>query len=154
MGIVVVIAAVGLTMVAMYVVAEIGDEPRSPALNPGARVEEVEGGGEYGIPDVPGITLPASIGRNVTAYGVTVKPLEVTDDSRCPAGVTCAWAGTVRLRAQVTSSLGSYEQVMTLGEAVTTGSERITLTGVEPSPVEGEVIEQSEYRFAIRIERR
>jgi hypothetical protein len=156
MGVVIVVAAVGLVLVAMYVVAEIKDEPTSPALNPGAQIEDVdrETGTDQSVTDVPGITMPASVGRTVTAYGVTVRPLEVTEDSRCPAGVTCTWAGTVRVRTQISGSPGTYEQVLTLGETLTTESSRIILTGVEPLPVEGQQISQDAYRFSVRIERR
>ena len=56
----------------------------------------------------------AALGEIANLEGVTVEPLEVIEDSRCPASVQCVWAGRVRISAEVSGS-GVLE--LTLGEA-------------------------------------
>ena len=57
----------------------------------------------------------AALGELAVLDGIGVRPLEVLEDSRCPASVQCVWAGRVRIRAEV-SGAGSRE--LTLGEPV------------------------------------
>src|SRR5262249_33992168 len=44
--------------------------------------------------------------------GLTVQPISVVEDSRCPGDVTCVWAGRLRIRANVSGE----EVEMILGE--------------------------------------
>lgn len=69
--------------------------------------------GELGASGVfaAGIGQTADLGG-----GLTVRPLEVIEDSRCAANVQCVWAGRLRLRASVAGA----ERELTLGETVQT----------------------------------
>jgi len=51
------------------------------------------------------------VGQTVTVDAVTLRFLEVSQDSRCPRGVTCIWAGdaVVRLRALLASDSSDIE---------------------------------------------
>jgi hypothetical protein len=78
---------------------------------------------------VPG-TVTAHLNEEVRIGAVSVKPLEVVEDSRCPPDVSCVWAGRVRLRVAVS---GADEPVMEIGRPVTVaGGQRLTLVGVAP----------------------
>ena len=60
----------------------------------------------------PGIV---SAGTGQTADlggGLTVRPIAIIEDSRCPLNVTCLWAGRLRLRALV----AGIDTELTLGE--------------------------------------
>ncbi len=94
------------------------------------------------------------IGTSASAFAVTVVPLEVLEDSRCPSDVQCIQAGTVRLRAQLISASGQSTMVFALGVPVTTEAEEITLTDVVPAPKAGVRISPEEYRFIFKIEKR
>jgi hypothetical protein len=62
--------------------------------------------------------------------GLTVRPLAVIEDSRCPNNVACIWAGRLRLRANI-----SGEDIeLTLGQAISTQHGSVTLTVVSPGP--------------------
>lgn len=93
----------------------------------------------------------ARLGESVSALGLTITPLEVLEDSRCPQGVQCVWEGTVRLRANVTSSAGMEEKVLVLNNYIAVGELNVVLAGVSPAPKEGVTIAPSDYRFTILI---
>jgi len=78
----------------------------------------------------PGIV---AAGLNETAdlgSGLTVRPLSVIEDSRCPADVECVWAGRLRLRANVSGQ----DLEMTLGEPTQTAHGAVTLAVAKPAP--------------------
>ncbi len=69
-------------------------------------------------------------GLNETADlggGLTVRPIAVIEDSRCPVDVTCVWAGRLRLRANISGS----DAELTLGEP----NGAVVLTAVTPAPI-------------------
>ncbi len=92
-------------------------------------------------------------GLNETAdlgNGLTVTPLQVLEDSRCPADVVCVWAGRLRLRANV-----SGEDVeMTLGQATQTTHDAVLFAIAKPTPFaswpENEVGPRPAYLFGFR----
>jgi hypothetical protein len=59
-------------------------------------------------------TATARIGETVRLGDVTVRPIAVVEDSRCPRDATCVWAGRLRLRAAVSGASGESE--LTLGQ--------------------------------------
>jgi len=78
----------------------------------------------------PGIE---AAGLNETAdlgNGLTVRPLSIIEDSRCPADVECIWAGRLRLRANISGQ----EVEMTLGEPTQTTHGAVLLAVAKPSP--------------------
>ncbi len=85
--------------------------------------------------------------------GVSITPLEVAQDSRCPKDAQCVWAGTVEIRAQVASIGGIYEQSLKLGEpvAVTNFGRVIELTGVVPDKELNKTILPGEYKFTFSV---
>lgn len=88
------------------------------------------------------------------ANGVTLTPREVIEDSRCPTDVQCIQAGRVRLRATLTSGLGTANQVFLVGEPITTEAEAVTLVKVEPVKVSTVTLKDSDYRFTFKVEKR
>jgi hypothetical protein len=95
--------------------------------------------------------VTAAIGETADlGGGLTVRPVAVIEDSRCPANVACIWAGRLRLRANV-----SGEDVeLTLGQVVTTQHGLVTLAVVSPGPwaewPTAELGEKPAYRFGFR----
>jgi hypothetical protein len=100
------------------------------------------------------ITLEAKLGESVSAFGVTITPKEVLEDSRCPKGVQCIWAGRVRVLATLSSGLGTADQEFTLGDAVTTEAEEIAFASVTPAPLAGVEIRPEQYRFTFEVRAR
>jgi len=98
--------------------------------------------------------VEVSLGQTISALGVTITPLEVLEDSRCPTDVVCIQAGRVRLRATLVSGLGTADQVFIIGEPITTEAEEVTLVAVEPAPVSTVAIKNADYRFTFKIQKR
>lgn len=98
--------------------------------------------------------VQVKIGETVSVLGISITLNEVLEDSRCPRGVECVWAGQVRLASTVTSGLGSAEHVFIEREVFTTETEEITLLQATPSPREGVTLQPAEYVFTFEIKKR
>ncbi len=90
-------------------------------------------------------------GLNETAdlgNGLTVRPLDVIEDSRCPANVDCVWAGRMVLRAEVS---GQTVDLIS-DEPMTTPRGVVVLAVIKPYPFQDwpEEIAQPPYRFGFR----
>lgn len=99
-------------------------------------------------------SVEAKVGEEMKGLGVSITPLEVLEDSRCPVDVVCIQVGTVRLRAELVSGLGRAEQEFKLNEPVTTEAEEITLTKVSPAPYSKTQIKEEQYVFTFEIKKR
>ncbi|MBX4200357.1 hypothetical protein KW790_02785 [Candidatus Parcubacteria bacterium] len=107
-----------------------------------------------GSTSVPGSSigvLKLRIGESGNANGITLKPISVSEDSRCPAGVYCIQAGTVKILVQVTSSKGTTQLTMELGKPITRDAEDITLTIVNPLKTSASTIKSSDYAFTFTV---
>ena len=92
----------------------------------------------------------APLNEVATLDGITVRPLAVIEDSRCPASVQCVWAGRVRISAEI-SGVGTRE--LTLGESTTVGGGTLVLVDVRPSKRTPDAIPPRDYEFTFRFER-
>lgn len=86
--------------------------------------------------------------------GVTITPKAVVDDSRCAEGVQCIWAGTVKVRTEIVSGLGTANEVIELGKSITTEAEEVALVAVTPSRKPGSEISPADYRLTYQISKR
>ena len=99
-------------------------------------------------------TLPAASGAHarlketIRVDGPKVTPLAVIEDSRCPQGVQCVWAGQVRLSARIDLGGGRETRVLTLGQPQQIADGMLTLTAVMPPRVKDRAIAPKDYRFA------
>jgi hypothetical protein len=98
-------------------------------------------------------TLQLGVGQSASGVDVTLTPLEVTDDSRCPKNVNCIWAGTVHVRTRVQAPSGTSELTFELGKAISTGDVNIALTAVQPDKTSA-VIATSSYQFTFTVTKR
>ena len=99
-------------------------------------------------------SFAVALNETGTMYGVSLTPLEVLEDSRCPADVECIQAGTVRINTQFESDLGETELEIELNDPITTETEKIALLSVTPVPHSENTIEDSDYRVTFRITKR
>ena len=111
--------------------------------------------GKHFVEDIGTTPAGVALGEAYTSNDVVVTPLELVEDSRCPTDVQCIQAGTVRVRAKIESGLGTSEMTLTLGEAITTEAETVTLSAVEPATKLSTVtVAPEEYRFTFTVEKR
>lgn len=64
----------------------------------------------------PKIGVKVPMGETVILKGVSIKFIEVVEDSRCPTGLNCIWAGRAIVKTQVTANGKSAEKTLTFGE--------------------------------------
>lgn len=98
-----------------------------------------------------GGSLNVGLGQEASFSGVSIKPLSLLEDSRCPINVNCIQAGTVRVQAEVGTDSSKYEQVFMLGEVVSIEGKNITLVQVEPYTQAGVELLAGDYRFQFKI---
>ncbi len=75
--------------------------------------------------NAPKIGINIAMGETVVVKGVSIKFIEVVEDSRCPTDVTCIWAGRAKVKVTVTSKGKMEEKILTFGE-VKANEEKIT----------------------------
>jgi hypothetical protein len=97
----------------------------------------------------------ASAGLNQTAVigDVRIRPLELLQDSRCPADVDCVWAGRLVVRVEVQSPyFPPRTELMELGRGIALEDARsLTITATEPAPLSGVAIQPSDYRLTFTL---
>src|SRR5689334_11857043 len=93
-------------------------------------------------------TLAVGKSAVVDGQNVEVRFVQVIEDSRCPLGLTCLWAGQVRVRLLV----GGSEQDLLKGQSVGVGAVRVTVLEVNPEPVGNQKILPERYRVVVRVD--
>ena len=81
---------------------------------------------------------------------VRVVPQQILEDSRCPSGAQCPWAGQLRVRALVDTPLGDHLRTLTLGEPERIGGGTLLLESVTPRATPGASIPARDYSFTFR----
>ena len=105
----------------------------------------------------------ARIGETVAVSGVQVTPLKVLEDSRCPLGVQCVWAGQVRISATVApgsgksraanTGTGDEPSELTLNQPISVSDGQLTMVEIYPDPRKDRTIYPEEYRFGFKFAR-
>lgn len=95
--------------------------------------------------------IRAGIGQTVAVDGPRVTPLEVLEDSRCPRGVQCVWAGRVRISARIDLGKGSETRELTLGKPENVADGALELVEVLPDKMADRTILPEDYRFGFHF---
>ena len=92
---------------------------------------------------------PVAIGQSVRVGDVRITPTQLLEDSRCPRGVQCVQAGTVRIQALVEApATPSAFQPMALQRPIRAGGACVVLAAAAPEPEAGVATPREAYRFA------
>lgn len=102
---------------------------------------------------------PVTISLNQAAgfaNDLSIRPLDVTEDSRCPQDAQCISAGTVRVSVRVRTDTGTPSEAtqvlsFALNEPRVVDSTTITLTSVTPVPLAGQEIPAAQYRLTFEV---
>ncbi len=89
---------------------------------------------------------PVAITQTAYVDGPTVTPLEIVEDSRCPANARCVWAGRVIVRARIAGGEWTMTRDLTLGEPIQIADGTLTLVSVAPEKWTTGVIDPRDYR--------
>ena len=80
---------------------------------------------------------------------LTIRFLELVEDSRCPTGVQCIWAGNGKIKVSVKRGTAAAKvfEMDTNGahNTITHGGYKITLKGLTPHPAENVRIDRNGY---------
>ena len=94
----------------------------------------------------------SALGRPLVLEGLTVTPLAVVEDSRCPANVLCVQAGTVRLNLKLSEMSAGRLGEIGLREPIRLASGSwLHLAAVCPTRLDPDPIDPGSYRFAFLI---
>ncbi|MDE2596329.1 MAG: hypothetical protein KGL44_05555 [Sphingomonadales bacterium] len=93
----------------------------------------------------------AEIGETVIVGGPKVTPLKLLEDSRCPQGVQCVWAGQVRIEVRVDLGSRSETRELTLGKGEQVADGTLTLVEVMPEKRKDTTFYPEDYRFGFRF---
>ncbi|HEY6814918.1 MAG TPA: hypothetical protein VI168_05205 [Croceibacterium sp.] len=91
----------------------------------------------------------AGLDQRVYVDGPWVTPLTVIEDSRCPTGVQCVWAGRTRVTVRI--DLGSRSEIRELSsdEPLQVADGTLSLVEVQPAPSTD--VQPGAYRFGMRF---
>ncbi len=93
----------------------------------------------------------AAIGQVAMVDNVRIRPIELVEDSRCPATVQCVWAGRVVVRARMTGDGWTQIRDFELGVPQAVDRYRIALIQAEPQKAAPGPIDPRAYRFTFAL---
>ena len=93
----------------------------------------------------------AGLGQIAVVNGLRIRPIEVVDDSRCPAAVNCVWAGRLTVRARMNGPGWTQIRDFELGVAQAVDRYRVTLVAAEPEKAAPGGIDPRAYRFTFAV---
>ena len=90
-------------------------------------------------PPVMSSSSAATVGFGAQAMlnGLSITPLELVEDSRCPINARCVWAGRLILRTGFSASGPRETRDFTLGTAQAVPGGTLTLVAAEPAKLAG-----------------
>lgn len=90
-------------------------------------------------PPPPSSSATATVGFGAQAMlnGLSITPLELVEDSRCPINARCIWAGRLILRTGFSASGPRETRDFTLGTAQAVPGGTLTLVAAEPAKLAG-----------------
>ncbi len=102
----------------------------------------------------PNETVTSTIGLSLldsgTLSGVTLRPLAILEDSRCPRGVVCIWAGRVVVQTEVTIGKVVSKLDLTLGQSVSYEGAVIELVEVTPEKIPDSAADTYHFKFTVK----
>ena len=99
---------------------------------------------------------PAWVALNETAHEgrISLTPLEVVENSRCPVDAECVWEGRFVLLTRLSADGRQAERGLTLGEPELFEGVEVTLVDFRPAPQTETSTEPADYRFLFSVEYR
>lgn len=98
-------------------------------------------------------TINLKVGEEEKVAGLNIKLVKILEDSRCPVGVTCIWAGRVAVEFVLNDGKEEASKTMFSDEEkiLEFGGYKVDLVSVKPNKVAGTTLEQSDYSVGFII---
>jgi hypothetical protein len=93
----------------------------------------------------------AGFGQVAVVDGLRIRPIELVEDSRCPALVRCVWAGRITVRARMNGPGWTQIRDFELGVPQAVDQFRVTLIQAEPPKATPGKIAPRVYRFTFAV---
>lgn len=90
---------------------------------------------------------PVALGQAVRVGALTVTPVAVVEDSRCPINARCVWAGRLVVRTRIDGDGWRDSADIRLGENYGTHGAVIALASGEPGKLAERETRPQDYRF-------
>jgi len=107
--------------------------------------------------DGPNVQVRNGQEKAVSNAGITIRFLEVTEDSRCPSDVNCVWAGVARVRLKISKdgvADREFEVNTNQGDKPAIyGGWSIRLKKLDPYPSSKSTIKASDYVATFSIDK-
>jgi hypothetical protein len=150
------LSAVAIALAALAGAAACGSAASSPPST--GRVETVERDTVIGTIR-PGAPLRLAPGQSAAVAGtaMTVRFTRVLEDSRCPRGVTCVWAGRARVELAVRSTPNGPDRTMEVEVGspdkgtVEVGGRKLIAEALEPEPQAKVPTSNDAYRLRLAV---
>ena len=88
--------------------------------------------------------------ETVRAGGITIRPLRIVEDSRCPGEVQCVWAGRLVLTTRIDGNGWSETSDVTTGVSHETHGRTLILTRASPEKKANQPPSATDYVFYFR----
>ena len=92
------------------------------------------------------------LGQIAAVNGPRVRADRVVEDSRCPGGTQCVWAGRLVVSATVLGGGWSRQIDLTLGTPVNVADGQLTLVVATPERRAGQSSRRLPYRFTFQFQ--
>lgn len=129
--------------------AACSTEPTQPGADSSAS-EQVEVGQSVRL-------RPGQIAQ-VRGTAVQIAFRRVAEDSRCPINAICVWSGDALVRVDVTEGRRAWTEVTLHTDleprSVEIGDYRVRITDLQPLPMAGDTVPQSQYTAAFEVTRK
>ncbi len=146
------LGAIFLTILILLGVTSFLENRNSvPEENPGQEPADEEGEDNDVLP-YGNVTI--RVGERATFAAVSILPLQIVEESRCPGDVVCIQAGTVRVLVQTVSAMGTSTDTLALGNSITTEAEEIEFVAATPYHVTTSQIPASAYELTFKVTKR
>lgn len=93
----------------------------------------------------------AGLNQVAAVNGLRIRPIEVVEDSRCPANVQCVWAGRLVVRARMNGDRWTQVRDFEMGVFQAVDRYRVTLINAEPAKSAPGAIDPNSYRFTFAV---
>jgi hypothetical protein len=107
---------------------------------------------EFALCPSPQQATGTVINRRIYNNGVYITPIDIIEDSRCPAGASCIWAGRLRIKVKLERESQVSEPEIDLGvNSIVFMGKRVTLQSATPTPRPAGEIAFGQYTFEFSV---
>jgi hypothetical protein len=104
---------------------------------------------------VESVTLRVNKQKKLSRSKLTIKFLSLVEDSRCPKGTNCVWAGNATIKVKVSNARGESKifelNTNTGAKGDTLGAYQFTLESLTPHPANNIRIDRNSYTATFSV---